>query len=69
MKDCEEYSIHIQLFVDNALSCQDLGELRDHLQGCVACRQQVYLDRDYSCVRYTEGGTPTEFLKTVAKCC
>jgi hypothetical protein len=26
----------------------------------------VYLDRDYGLVRYTEGGTPTEFLKTVA---
>ena len=41
MKACDEYSIHIQLYVDNTLSCQDLGELRDHLQGCVACRQQV----------------------------
>jgi Putative zinc-finger len=41
MKACDEYSIHIQLYVDNTLSCQDLGELRDHLQGCVICRQQV----------------------------
>ena len=32
-------------------------------------RTAEYLDRDYSLVRYTEGGTPTEFLKTVAKCC
>jgi hypothetical protein len=28
----------------------------------------VYFDRNYHCARYTEGGTPTEFLKTVAKC-
>jgi hypothetical protein len=41
MKACDEYSIHIQPYVDNTLSCQDLGELRDHLQGCVICRQQV----------------------------
>jgi hypothetical protein len=41
MKGCGEYSIHIQLYVDDALSCHDLGELRDHLQRCVVCRQQV----------------------------
>jgi hypothetical protein len=41
MKACDEYSIHIQLYVDNTLSCQDLGELRDHLQECVICREQV----------------------------
>jgi hypothetical protein len=29
----------------------------------------VFLDRDYSLVRYAEGETPTEFLKSVAKCC
>ena len=41
MKVCDQYSNRIQLYVDNAVSSHDLGELRDHLQACVACRQQV----------------------------
>lgn len=50
MKDCDEYSIDIQRCVDNALSCDGLGELRDHLQGCVACRQQVEAGVELSCL-------------------
>jgi hypothetical protein len=49
MKDCDEYRIRIQLYVDNALSCQNF-ELRDHLQGCVVCRQQVEAGAALSCL-------------------
>jgi anti-sigma factor RsiW len=41
MKGCDEYSIDVQLYVDKQLSRQDFVEFSAHLQGCVACRQQV----------------------------
>jgi anti-sigma factor RsiW len=48
MKGCDEYSIDIQLYADDALSYRDLEELRAHMQGCVACRQQVEAEVELS---------------------
>lgn len=48
MKGCEEYSIAIQLYVDNELSGEDLEEFNTHLQRCPHCRQEVKAELDLS---------------------
>jgi anti-sigma factor (TIGR02949 family) len=48
MKGCDEYSCYIQLYFDKEFCCQDLEEFRAHLQGCVACRQQLEAEVELS---------------------
>jgi mycothiol system anti-sigma-R factor len=44
MSRCDRYRLDIQLYLDKELSDHDSEELRGHLQGCVACRQQMKAD-------------------------
>lgn len=43
--DCDDKRIaRIYEYLDGALSCEDLGEIKDHLDGCSDCSQEYDLE-------------------------
>jgi mycothiol system anti-sigma-R factor len=48
MKGCDSYDATIQLYLDNELSCQDVEDLRAHLEECEACRTELEAEKRLS---------------------
>src|SRR5260370_23166445 len=48
MKDCGDYGVTIQLYLDRELSGQDLEEFRAHLEECEVCRSEVEVEEELS---------------------
>ena len=46
MNACEEHNV--QLYLDNELRGQELEDFRAHLSGCVACREQLEEQQEFS---------------------
>ena len=41
MKDCDDYTVSIHVYLDKSLSSQDLDDFRGHLEECEACRLEL----------------------------
>ncbi len=50
MKDCGDYSGAIRLYLDSELQGPHIIELRAHLEGCPACRQELEAEEKLSCL-------------------
>jgi mycothiol system anti-sigma-R factor len=48
MNTCEEHSHNVLLYLDNELRGQELENFRAHLAGCVACREQLEAEQEFS---------------------
>jgi mycothiol system anti-sigma-R factor len=48
MKDCGDYCVTIQLYLDRELSGQDLEEFRAHLEECEVCRSELEAEEELS---------------------
>jgi mycothiol system anti-sigma-R factor len=48
MKNCGDYGVTIQLYLDRELSGQDLQEFRAHLKECEVCRTELEAEEELS---------------------
>jgi mycothiol system anti-sigma-R factor len=48
MKACEEHSHNVPLYLDDELRGQELQDFRAHLSDCVACREQLQQEQEFS---------------------
>jgi mycothiol system anti-sigma-R factor len=50
MKDCGDYSEAIRLYLDSELHGPRITALRAHLERCPACRQELEVEEELSCL-------------------
>jgi mycothiol system anti-sigma-R factor len=48
MNTCEEHRHHVLLYLDNELRGKELENFREHLSGCVVCREQLEEEQEFS---------------------
>jgi anti-sigma factor RsiW len=50
MKDCDDHSLSVQLYLDHELSGGELEDFLAHLETCVACEETIQVQRELSSV-------------------
>jgi Putative zinc-finger len=52
MQDCGDYSVSVQLYLDNELSGGELEDFLAHLETCVPCEETIQVQRELSRLLY-----------------